>query len=242
MPRMGKEKLASLSRLEMCFNMCCIELKRQWKLLVFAAAVLCWLSPSTTGQMIDRIAALVGDKVITWSDIQIAREFQLFDIQHVPSSDWDRFILEKLIDQQLILQKMGEDMVISDEESKKALESSLRRIGEDRSMERMKAFGLLREDLFPYFREKLLFQKITSERFKSSIFIGLKEMESYYREVYLPERETIGLKALPLLEILNEIEAAIREAKIKKLVEEWLRMLREEANIQILIDTTRAAW
>ncbi|MFH2043104.1 MAG: hypothetical protein ABIJ35_11360, partial [Acidobacteriota bacterium] len=48
---------------------------------LFIAGALCWLSFQAAGQMIDRIAAVVEETVITWSDIRIARDFQLYDLQ-----------------------------------------------------------------------------------------------------------------------------------------------------------------
>ncbi|MFH2042000.1 MAG: hypothetical protein ABIJ35_05705, partial [Acidobacteriota bacterium] len=141
-------------------------------------------------------------------------------------------------DQKLILRKMGAEILLPVGEPEKTLLSTLRRLGADRSAELLAFFGLTREDLYPYIEEKLLFQKITFERFKDSAFVGLKEMDAYYEEVYLPEREAIGLNPLPLLEILNEIEAAIKETKIKRLVEEWLKTLRAEADVQIFLEST----
>ncbi|MCJ7679742.1 MAG: hypothetical protein MUP70_03360 [Candidatus Aminicenantes bacterium] len=211
---------------------------RRWNPLLFVAGALCGLSLQAGGQMIDRIAALVGETVITWSDIRIARDFQLYDLQEVSPPEWDGYILERMVDQKLILQKMGEEILLPEGEPEKTFGSTLRRLGEDRAAELLAFFGLSREDLKPYIEEKLLFQKITFERFKDSAFVGLKEMDAYYNEIYLLEREAIGLSPLPMLEILNEIEAAIKEIKIKKLVAEWLKTLRAEADVQILLDST----
>ncbi|MBU1186321.1 MAG: hypothetical protein KJ908_05455 [Acidobacteria bacterium] len=205
---------------------------------LFIAGALCWLSFQAAGQMIDRIAAVVEETVITWSDIRIARDFQLYDLQEVLPSEQDRYILDRMVDQKLILRKMGAEILLPVGEPEKTLISTLRRLGADRSAELLAFFGLTREDLYPYIEEKLLFQKITFERFKDSAFVGLKEMDAYYEEVYLPEREAIGLNPLPLLEILNEIEAAIKETKIKRLVEEWLKTLRAEADVQIFLEST----
>jgi len=205
---------------------------------LFIAGALCWLSFQAAGQMIDRIAAVVEETVITWSDIRIARDFQLYDLQEVLPSEQDRYILDRMVDQKLILRKMGAEILLPVGEPEKTLISTLRRLGADRSAELLAFFGLTREDLYPYIEEKLLFQKITFERFKDSASVGLKEMDAYYEEVYLPEREAIGLNPLPLLEILNEIEAAIKETKIKRLVEEWLKTLRAEADVQIFLEST----
>lgn len=205
---------------------------------LFIAGALCWLSFQAAGQMIDRIAAVVEETVITWSDIRIARDFQLYDLQEVLPSEQDRYILDRMVDQKLILRKMGAEILLPVGEPEKTLLSTLRRLGADRSAELLAFFGLTREDLYPYIEEKLFFQKITFERFKDSAFVGLKEMDAYYEEVYLPEREAIGLNPLPLLEILNEIEAAIKETKIKRLVEEWLKTLRAEADVQIFLEST----
>ncbi|MCG2816283.1 MAG: hypothetical protein L6425_10175, partial [Candidatus Aminicenantes bacterium] len=163
---------------------------------LFIAGALCGLSFQAAGQMIDRIAAVVEETVITWSDIRIARDFQLYDLQEVLPSEQDRYILDRMVDQKLILRKMGAEILLPVGEPEKTLISTLRRLGADRSAELLAFFGLTREDLYPYIEEKLLFQKITFERFKDSASVGLKEMDAYYEEVYLPEREAIGLNPL----------------------------------------------
>ena len=187
-------------------------------------------------EVVDRIAAVVADEVITLTDVRMAREFGIYDAAGVPSPDVDMFILNKLIDQKLVIQMTDTDVVVPEDELEAAVRQATRDLGEDLTRRKFSQYGIDWEDLKESFREKLVYQSTFFQRFSRSAFVGLREIEDYYRETYVPGRRSRGEEPPPMLDVLSEIEAAIKKIKIEEQVDGWIKNLRQEANIQILIE------
>ena len=189
-------------------------------------------------EVIDRIAAVVNEYVITLSDVKIAASFELFDEETV-SQDADFFvILDWLINQKLVLGLAQESRSIERETVEAAYQSLLHKLGNEVVKTKLDSFGLKKEDIQDYLFEIILFQRIIEDRFGMAVRVSLREIEDYYRDKYVLIRtDPKDSELLPLMEVLEEIESAIKKEKIKILVEEWLKNLRREADIQILLNS-----
>ena len=55
----------------------------------------------------------------------------------------------------------------------------------------------------------------------------------------MPEQEKSNSEPKSMMDVLEEIESAIKKDKISVLVDEWLKNLRSEADIQILLKKER---
>lgn len=187
-------------------------------------------------EVIDRIAAVVNEYVITLSDVKIAASFELFGEETV-SQDADFFvILDWLINQKLVLGLAQESRSIEREAVEAAYQSLLNKLGNEVVKTKLDSFGLKKEDLQVYLVEIILFQGIIEDRFGMAVRVRLREIEDYYRDKYvLIHKDPKNSELLPLMEVLEEIESAIKKEKIKRLVEVWLKNLRREADIQILL-------
>lgn len=187
-------------------------------------------------EVIDRIAAVVNEYVITLSDVKIAASFELFGEETV-SQDADFFvILDWLINQKLVLGLAQESRSIERETVEAAYQSLLHKLGNEVVKTKLDSFGLKKEDLQVYLVEIILFQGIIEDRFGMAVRVRLREIEDYYRDKYvLIHKDPKNSELLPLMEVLEEIESAIKKEKIKRLVEVWLKNLRREADIQILL-------
>ncbi len=196
-----------------------------------------FFSLSGSQEVIDRIAAVVNDYVITLSDVKIALSFDLFDDESV-SQDKDVYvILDLLINQKLVLGLTHENRSIELEAVEAAYQSLLHKLGNEAFKTKLDFFGLNKEDIQDYLFEKILFQRIIEDRFGLAVRVSLKEIEDYYRDKFvLTPTDPKNREPLPLMEVLEEIESAIKKEKIKLLVEEWLKNLRREADIQILLN------
>lgn len=187
-------------------------------------------------EVIDRIAAVVNEYVITLSDVKIAASFELFGEEAV-SQDADFFvILDWLINQKLVLGLAQESRSIEREAVEAAYQSLLHKLGNEVVKTKLDSFGLKKEDLQVYLVEIILFQGIIEDRFGMAVRVRLREIEDYYRDKYvLIHKDPKNSELLPLMEVLEEIESAIKKEKIKRLVEVWLKNLRREADIQIFL-------
>ena len=194
------------------------------------------VSFSRSQEVIDQIAAVVNDYVITLSDVKIAESFGLFDEEILTQEKDSLEILDWLINQKLIIGLTQESRSIEPEAVEAAYQSLLFKLGNEAVKTKLDLFGLQEKDLQAYLFEKILFQSIIEDRFGLAVRVSLREIEDYYREKFvLTHTDPKKSEPLPLMEVLEEIESAIKNEKIKTLVEEWLKNLRREADIQILL-------
>jgi len=201
--------------------------------------VICFLLFPSRGlaEVVDRIAAVVNEQVITLTDLRIVEEFGFYD-KEIEASDQNlhRFILDKMIDQKLVIQLSGEQISVSEEEVGSLLKARAEEIGPEEFRRKLEEFGMNRDDLKSYAEERIKYQKIIFQRFSQGHIVSLKEMEDYYQRVYLPSQQKKGLEPRPMMDILAEIESLIRQEKIKTQVEAWIISLRKRADIQVNID------
>ena len=74
---------------------------------------------------------------------------------------------------------------------------------------------------------------IIANRFSQSASVSLREIETYYAEIYAPAQKKLGRDPRPLMDVLDTLESEIREAKISVQVGEWIRNLRKQAEIAL---------
>jgi hypothetical protein len=206
---------------------------RPWALLAWAASTAC-LSAQPTAPPLDCILALVNDQPVTLADIKILDAFGLYDAEVGQAAGGrQRAILDKLIDLRIVIDFVRQRVALSREQIASARQEALGRLDPGRVERELARLGLVADDLLPYFEEKLLYREIISLRFSRSTIVTLKEIETYYREVYSPALEKRGQTPPPVLEVLNEIEARLKEGKIARQVESWVKNLRQQADIQV---------
>lgn len=192
-----------------------------------------WLPPLFSGEIVDGVAAVVNQEIITLTDVRIVRSFQILEDG---SEEGDRrHVLHKLIERKLLLQLAGQEDAVIEAEINAYIDSMKERMGNDRYQQLLQSFGMTSEDLREYVREAVLYKLILAERFSQAVVVSLKEMEDYYQNVYLPGLEE-GREPQTMLDILDEIETAIRQEKIQSRVGEWIDSLKEQADIQMHAD------
>jgi peptidyl-prolyl cis-trans isomerase SurA len=186
------------------------------------------------GEVVDRIVAVVNGEVITLTDFQIVQEFGLFeDLEEPQETDRQDKILQRLIDQKLVIQLASERISVDEEELEAYLSEIVQRTDPGLAGRFLLQFGLDWDDLKSYIREKLLFEKIISQRFTRGVIVSIEEIEEYYEQVYVPKQRDENLSPQPMIEVLSKIEGELKRAKIEDQVQEWIANLRREADIQI---------
>jgi hypothetical protein len=203
-------------------------------LLVFAFCSL--KDVSGWQEVVDRIVAVVNDEVITLTDLNLVETFGLYESPiDKQGADVQRHILDQLINQKLVIQLTSEDNMLEEEEVESALSQVIQRMEPGEAEKALLRFGLDWDDLKSYLREKILYQKIISNRFDQGIFVRLEEIEVYYEQIYIPSQRARGFEPQPLTEMLDQIEREIKREKKEAQVREWVNNLKREANIQIKI-------
>ena len=209
-------------------------------LSVLFMAAFFFFSFAGSQEVVDRIAAVVNEYVITLSDVKIAASFNLYE-EEILSQEKNNFeVLDWLVNQKLVIGMTQESISIEPEAVEAAYQSLLNKLGEETVKARLDSFGLKKEDLQDYLFEKIHFQRIIEDRFGLAVRVSLKEIEEFYSQKFVPAQKAKNIEPLPILEALEEIESAIKKDKINILVKDWLNNLRREADIQILLKKEKA--
>lgn len=188
-------------------------------------------------KVIDQIVAVVDNQVISMTDIKIVQEFQLYPRELKEEGEKEeKRILERLINQKLIIQLAKESISIQEDVLEEEIARIKRKIGKNAAQKKLLHFGLQWSDLKDYLREKMLYKKIINRKFGHAVTVNLEEIKDYYQNKYIPSQREKNLTLPPLTEVLDKIEASVREEKIKQQAEEWLMNLRKEAEIHIKMD------
>jgi hypothetical protein len=191
-------------------------------------------SVSGQDETVDRILALVNGQVITLTDVRVAKTFGLYENwQDSLTLDTIDEVLQKLIDQKLVIQVTRDDSSVTRDEIEVFLDQISEKMGNDRFREELDKFGMERNDLGSYAYERILFSRILSSRFDRVVLVTLDEIQDYYDTKYIPDQRDKGFEPRSMLDILDDIETALRKEKSEKQVEEWIQNLREMADIQI---------
>jgi peptidyl-prolyl cis-trans isomerase SurA len=187
-------------------------------------------------EVVDRIVAIVNDEVITLTDVDIVLEFGLFeDLGRSQDEETRGKILDRLIDQKLVIQLASERILLAEEELEVLLSDVVQMTDPDLAERALLRFGLDWDDLKPYLREILLFQKIISQRFNRGVIVSIEEIESYYEQVYVPSQRDNNLDPQPMIEVLDQLEGELQREKVEGQVQEWIENLKREADIRLLL-------
>lgn len=208
------------------------DLKWKKSTAVTLAGVLLLIMPCPAGEIIDGVAAVVNQEIITLTDVRIVRAFGLFEREREAGED-SRWVLKRLIERKLLIQLAGDSSRQSEVDA--YMDRLKSRMGEDMFFRRLRHFSMTAGDLREYAAEAVLHQEILAERFSQAVAVNLQEMETYYQEMYLPSLQE-GQKHEAMMDILDEIESAIRQEKVRSRMEEWMKNLKAKADIQVYAD------
>ncbi len=188
-------------------------------------------------EMVDGILAVVNQDVITLTDFRIVMTFGLYrrDTQ-ADATVSPHEVLDRLIDQKLILGMTNPDFTVHENELEAKYQSLVDAVGLDAIRRELAFFDLTREGLYAYIRDAILFDRVLEQRFQMAVSVGLREIEAYYNQTYLPQQRAEGRVPQPMVEILPRLEAAVKAEGTRSLIREWARNLRQEANIQVFAD------
>ncbi len=226
--------------------------KREWRrrLFLFAAPFFIFnfafliLAPAAQGQAVaDKMVATVNSGVrpslITYSDLLWQLALQPATPLDAPSSESLNRVLNLVISQRLILQEAERLPSIepTEQEIKDRTDDLVKLFpSQAEFQERVARVGLSADQLREIVRQRLTIEKYLDFRFRSFTVVTQKEVEDYYRDVYVPRlrRQQPGRLVPELAEASREIEAELTESKIESETDDFLDSARERAEITIL--------
>jgi hypothetical protein len=200
----------------------------------------CCAASHSRAEIIDRVAAVVGRAVITESDVQKEAALEAyFDSTPPPAllgpqTPQHRQVLERLIRQHLIRHEMEQSRFPSatDEEAQKELQI-LMPVRAD-----PEPYGLKDQDLLDYARRlvdtsRFLELRLTPTTLQTHSAPGVtrKQIEDYYKNVFVPEQNRKGAAAPPIDDVRRQIETDLQEDKE---LDDWLQTLRSAVGVRIV--------
>lgn len=184
-------------------------------------------------ETVDHIVAVVNEKVITLTDMRIAETFCLYDEEIDPGAEnIHQLLLEMMVDQKLVVLLAGVEAV-EKEEMDSFQDKIIEKMGSGELEKKLEEFGMDRDDLREYIRDKIIYQKIIKRRFGQGVIVSLEEIEDFYKGRYVPSQKEKEVEPKPMMEILKEIESTIKQEKAMSNVKDWINNLKTQADILI---------
>ena len=219
--------------------------KWHWRALLYAASLLIFNFSSghlsaraqdITDRMVATVNTGVRPSLITYSDLLWQLALEPDKPLENPSSENLNRVLNLVISQRLILQEAERLPAIdpTTEEIEGRLNEFVKLFpSQAEFQQRMARVGLSAEQLREIVRQRLTIEKFLDFRFRSFTIVTQKEIEDYYRDVYVPRlrRQQPGRLVPELKDVTKEIEAELTESKIESETDEFLDSLRERAEI-----------
>ena len=210
-------------------------------LVLLAAAGASAQTPAPRGgEIVDRMVAVVnGSELITYSDLLWQIALQPGAPLDAPRHEDLRRALDLLIDQRLVMQEADKlPHVHATEEEMKAAEADLikRFPSVEEFQRRLERVGLNAPQLREIVHERIDMAKYLDFRFRAFTVVTPQEVESYYRDVYVPRRrrQSPGQIVPELKAVYDAIQAELIESKVESDTDDFLEEARGAAQVTIL--------
>lgn len=194
---------------------------------------------SRQGVVVDYMVATVNNQLITYSDVIWQLALQPGEAIEQPRAEILERALRLLIDQRLIFQEAEKLPHIhsEDNEIQTALTELVRHFSSEAELRRrMARVGLTSERLREIIHERVDIEKYLDFRFRSFVVITAKEIETYYRDIFVPRfRSRFPGAIVPQLERARaEIERILTEGRIESAMGSFLDELRQRSEIVMM--------
>lgn len=209
-------------------------------LVLTGFAVLATPPAGAQGRIVDRVAAIVNDEIVTLSDIQWAIAIsgaKLAADQKEREKQYEE-ALEEIIAEKLIQQEVSRTpmTMVSDEEVERQHREFDKRLGSHEEHEAfLKRIGMDDAEMHRIVRRQISTLHFIESRFKPFIIVLPDELQKYYEEVWIPKLRAEGIAPPPLSEVEEQVRANLIEDKIDEELEKWKRNARKKANVVILL-------
>lgn len=214
-----------------------------WALLVFLPIALSPFPRASGQEVVDKMVATVNaglrTDLITYSDLLWQLALQPDTLLVNPTSKDLNRALHLVVDQRLILQEAEKLPTIdpTTEEVTRARDELVKAFPSlAEFQQRLALVGLTSEKLDEILEQRVRIEKYLDFRFRNFVLISQKEIEAYYKDVYVPRlRSRSPGQIVPTPEESSvEIERLLTEAKIESDTDAFLDSARERAEIVML--------
>jgi len=191
---------------------------------------------------LDRVVASVGPIAITQRDVEGEYHFEQFLQGRSPTGSPDstarRAVLNRLISQKLLTGQMS-DTAGESANGQKAAEKTLNQVRKEFPSDAayrsaLEAIGMTEPQVL---KRLAIYQgtlRMIDDRLRSSAWPAPDEVETYYRETFVPEyAKTHSTPPPPLAEVQGQVQEVLVQKKMNQLLEKWLERLKSTNRVVI---------
>lgn len=203
---------------------------RRRRVAVFAAWVLLALPcGSARAELVDRVLAKVGERLITLSDVRMVQRFGLID-----AGASDRLVLDRLIERFLVLEEVERYAPAEPpaaDVQRRVDEVRGRFASEEAFASALRLSGIEAARIHQWARNDLRIQQYLEQRFAGTVEPTADDIETYLGQHRADlEREAGAADAAALERLVRERVTRERRAAM---VDEWIDGLRSRARISV---------
>jgi hypothetical protein len=200
---------------------------------------------ATDAQLRDRILAVVDGDPILGSDVERAVAFE--GIQSQPGETdraLRRRVLDGLIDERLRIhevQRYGFEQVPVEMITKQIDAIRARFPSEEAFQKRLVELGMRRESLEQLVAQQLQVLVYVDELLGARVFVGLEEIEAYYKKTLVPQLEAAHQPVPPLEDVREQVREVLRQQRLNEELRRWTAELRSRADVEDFFDRPQRA-
>lgn len=183
--------------------------------------------------LIDRIAAVVNDQLITLTDIDKAIQFYAgFRKKQESESDFYNRVLDELINDKVVYLEFRNDFVLREEDYETIQTAVIGRIGSlDNLLRLLASFDMGWADFKAFITERVAYERVINRQLQEKISIKFSQIEAFYNNEYRPMQRRLDLTPLSLFDMAPQIENHLRKEQIQKQLAGWLKDIRSSYTI-----------
>lgn len=184
--------------------------------------------------LIDRIAAVVNEEIITMIDIDKAIQFYTA-LRKARESEETFYIrvLEDLINYKVVYLEYQNEFTLEEEDYNQVQIAVIEKLGSlDELMALLDRYDMEWMDFKEFIKEKVIYERVLKEQLQVNITIDFKEIENFYFKEYRPLQEELELQPLSLFEMAPQIENHLRKVQTREKLAGWLKEIRSSYKIE----------
>ncbi len=215
---------------------------RRWLAVALLLLVLVEGRRLCAAEVIDGVAATVNSSAILQSDVEDAARYEALMEGRPPvvlDGATRRATLERLIDQELVRQQVGGNLLpLAANELAERLRELREQISGGQTGEGWKQilsrYGLSEAEVMERLRVQLQIARYIEQRLRPGIHVDSASVQAYYRDRLLPELKQKGVDAAPALrQVAQQIEEILVQQKLGEEMSVWIRSLREQGRVRL---------
>ena len=183
--------------------------------------------------LIDKIAAVVDDEIITLTDIDKA--IQVYPLEQAGAESGESFyieVLHRLIAHKTVYLEYKDELKLTEEDYAAVQRPIIEKFGSlEKLLALLKRFDMDWADFKDFIKEKVVYEKVLKEKFLDEIKIDYREIETFYNREYVPRQQGLNLKVKNLVEMAPLIEKELKENRAEEKSFGWLQEIETSYHI-----------